>query len=564
MKKVLIMPIVFSTFVFLGCSKNNEINLQKNSYSNVQIDDKSDEDQVIIKEYSYTASEDDSKNSAREKAIQQIKILINEEIGTHIESSLQVQTLNNNGLITKNIEKIIKTFSVGTSKVKILEDQWNGVTYYVRASVTINVTNTLNQLKEALKSPTKDKEEFINQLSEIDKLIVLGMLDYSQKTPNYESAFSNLQKVLSLDNKNKIANSMLGQFYYFGFGTKKDLQKAFEYFLVASEENESFAQCNLAKLYYFGEGVAKNFEKAFFWFKKSAENNFSDGQYHVGLLYHNGEGVQQDYKQAKYWYEKAILNGKNINAMVRLGGMHIFGEGIPQNFPEGLKLLEYASEHGNEFARTMMDKFHPTINHYYMGRANEAMVNNNAVEFFKYISKAANNDEIAAQYVLGNLYSSQAHIFASGDGTVKDDVKAAYWYTKAANSGNVSAQSALAGLYEKGLGVLKNPREAFYWYEKAANNGNILSQLQIGMMYLQGNGTLTNFKEAIKWFERVESSNKLELKAIAQSMLGLIYYNGMGVDVDKKKAATYYQDSFKNGYTRAKETWDSLKLWQYL
>ena len=55
---------------------------------------------------------------------------------------------------------------------------------------------------------------------------------------------------------------------------------------------------------------------------------------------------------------------------------------------------------------------------------------------------------------------------------MKDSVKAAYWWHKAANQGIVEAQFNLGTCYEKGNGVTKDLSEAVKWYKMAAKQGD--------------------------------------------------------------------------------------------
>jgi len=55
-----------------------------------------------------------------------------------------------------------------------------------------------------------------------------------------------------------------------------------------------------------------------------------------------------------------------------------------------------------------------------------------------------------------------------GEGVEKDWEKAAYWFTKAAEQGDATAQNNLGVCYENGMGVERDRKKAVYWYTKAA------------------------------------------------------------------------------------------------
>jgi len=130
---------------------------KKVNYKQIEIKP-SDEDKIFTREYTYNSSEDDSKNSSRKKAIHQIKILLTEEIGTHIESYLEIKKKNINGTSYKSIRQEIQSLSAGITKVKVLKEKWNGKTYYIKASVRVNEKRTMELLLQAIKAKSSQKD----------------------------------------------------------------------------------------------------------------------------------------------------------------------------------------------------------------------------------------------------------------------------------------------------------------------------------------------------------------------------------------------------------------------
>ena len=96
-------------------------------------------------------------------------------------------------------------------------------------------------------------------------------------------------------------------------------------------------------------------------------------------------------------------------------------------------------------------------------------------------------DEVRAVYwynkaaVRGNVTAQQGlyRMYRSGTGAPKDDVKATYWLRKAADGGQVDAQFLLADKYDKGEDVPKSSSEAAYWWRKAAEQGHALAQYEL-------------------------------------------------------------------------------------
>lgn len=86
-----------------------------------------------------------------------------------------------------------------------------------------------------------------------------------------------------------------------------------------------------------------------------------------------------------------------------------------------------------------------------------------AISILKSIAKLGHSN---AQFRLGHIYF---------DGIVKDLSQAAYWWQRAAESGNINAQFNLALLYERGIGLTKDQSKAILWFERAARSGDVES-----------------------------------------------------------------------------------------
>ena len=80
------------------------------------------ENKTFIREYTYQASESDSKISARNQAMSEVKKLLLEELGVYVESYVNYTIEERQGHITKDfITNEIKQLSVGITETKILE-----------------------------------------------------------------------------------------------------------------------------------------------------------------------------------------------------------------------------------------------------------------------------------------------------------------------------------------------------------------------------------------------------------------------------------------------------------
>ena len=89
---------------------------------------------------------------------------------------------------------------------------------------------------------------------------------------------------------------------------KKEKARIATYTSLATN-NDAVAQLILGECYYFGWGVEQDYKKAVEWYKKSAEQGNAVAQCNLGVGYVIGQGVEQDYKKAVEWYEKAAMQG---------------------------------------------------------------------------------------------------------------------------------------------------------------------------------------------------------------------------------------------------------------
>ena len=162
------------------------------------------------------------------------------------------------------------------------------------------------------------------------------------------------------------------------------------------------------------------------------------------------------------------------------------------------------------------------------------------VEALKRLKKLASRGNSVAQYHLGKCYKE-------GINGVKSEKLAIEWFTKSAAQGHAEAQFNLGVCYEDGTGVMKDDRKAVEWYEKSAEQGYAKAQFNLGVCYKSGRGVPKDEKKAAEWYEKSAEQGLAE----AQCNLGLCYESGRGVPKDKKKAAEWYEKSAEQGYAKA-------------
>lgn len=144
---------------------------------------------------------------------------------------------------------------------------------------------------------------------------------------------------------------------------------------------------------------------------------------------------------------------------------------------------------------------------------------------FECLEPLASEGAAEAQFRLGLLHEE-------GSNGVKNPVKAAEWYRRAAGQGHAQSQVNLGVLYAKGAGVSPDLAEAARWYAKAAAQGMPQGLSNLGSAYLHGRGVRRDKRRAFVLFEQAATLGH----AGAQNNLALMYANGEGVKTDLVEA----------------------------
>lgn len=139
-----------------------------------------------------------------------------------------------------------------------------------------------------------------------------------------------------------------------------------------------------------------------------------------------------------------------------------------------------------------------------------------------------------------------AYLF--GRGVVRDEKQAAYWYEKAANSGDPGAQQQIGYFYQAGIGVERNPARGAEWFERAIAGGLISAKVNLGVAYMWGLGLRKDPEFAVQLFREAAKKGN----GTAACYLGDSYYFGVGVAKDAPKAMHWFEVGAKLHDPRAR------------
>jgi len=88
---------------------------------------------------------------------------------------------------------------------------------------------------------------------------------------------------------------------------------------------------------------------------------------------------------------------------------------------------------------------------------------------------------------------------------------------------------------------------AFFKLESAAENGDSNAQTLVGMMFYEGKGVEKDYNEAVRWYMLAANQGN----ATAQDNLGVCYYKGEGVQQDLEEAVRWFKLAAHQGLASA-------------
>jgi tetratricopeptide (TPR) repeat protein len=146
---------------------------------------------TFVRDFTYQATEMDSKVSCRMIALEQAKRLLLEELGTYVESTTVVQNF-------QLVKDEITTFAAGVVQTSILEERWNGKEYWLKAQIIADPEEVALLLESVRKDSLLRKEleearqEAVQALKEIEKLKEQLALADREKIQRYTEAVNQL------------------------------------------------------------------------------------------------------------------------------------------------------------------------------------------------------------------------------------------------------------------------------------------------------------------------------------------------------------------------------------
>gem|GEM_PF-4020305 len=174
--------------------------------------------------------------------------------------------------------------------------------------------------------------------------------------------------------------------------------------------------------------------------------------------------------------------------------------------------------------------------------AQKAFEDGNFEQAFPLFLNAAEAGDAFAMYAVGFM-------FRSGLGPIRDDDKALYWYTRAAELGNVESMFWAGAVRWQGTEhTAPDHVEACAWFAKAVEEGDSRAMALLGSAYAEGYGVDQNDVEALRLLTRAAEAGEAE----AMLALGRVYSSGLlGVVTDESAGREWYERAAQSGESEA-------------
>jgi len=275
---------------------------------------------TFIKEYTYQAGDEDSKNSCRVIALREVKRLLLEELGTYLEAETEVKNFQ----LTKDQ---IVTLTAGIVGTELIEDKWDGKAYWLKAKISANPQDVTKAISTLRKDRAKTKE-----LEELRKKSDALLKENERLTKKLKTARGAAQKKAAQAYKQNISNLNATEWFEKGYelvisGNYIEAEKAFSKAialnprLVEAHYNRGLTYGNLGN----HQQTIEDYNKAI-----ELNPNYAEAYNNRGLAY----DTLGNYQQAIKDYNKAIeLNSQDAEAYNNRG----IAYGMLRNYQQAIK-----------------------------------------------------------------------------------------------------------------------------------------------------------------------------------------------------------------------------------
>lgn len=268
-----------------------------------------------------------------------------------------------------------------------------------------------------------------------------------------------------------------GYKYYCEAGCPEDLQKAVALLGEASAMGNPAAQDVLGNMYEDGDGVDQDYAVAAELYRQSSEQRYPAGMHDYGVLLLYGCGVHEDQEMGFRLIHEAVELSDDPDFIFTESVCYLNGLGVDKDESKAVSLLRKAAGKGSVRAKSNLGAL---------------MMEKDPEEAFGLLKEASEDQDPGAMCNLGLMYEMGLY--------VETDIKAAEsYYRQATEMGHAPAYYHLAMLAVDGHIDLKDA-DPMGLLEEAGENGCGESFLSLGVLYYDGNGVDQDMEIAANYF----------------------------------------------------------------
>ncbi len=311
------------------------------------------------------------------------------------------------------------------------------------------------------------------------------------------------------------AQYLLGKAYQGGLGVKRNTQQALTWLLRATDSGSEKAPLRLYKM-LSEDGPAVGVE----FLITAAERGMAEAQFEVAQGMTSDSTIEKPSAAAVLLYQKAAQGGLAA-AQVALAQALERANPSRDQLAQATRWYREAASQGHPGAQLALAR----MDGWGVGRS--PAVKRSSTSGKSQLRKKVGNERRLREspwdhFAGGASPLEQFHLaqmYQQGCGVSQDSIAAKNWFERAAQSGLLEAQLALAELFSQNA-----PAQSLYWYEKAAEQGSSQALLEVARHAAAGISRSQSLTRALGFYAQAALKNNPEAQ---QELSLLVRHHGL-------------------------------------